>query len=161
MEILLFAIVTAICLVFPSFGDLRERMLYTAPIIVIHVMWGAYLWTSGMYTDRFLVCFWIIQMLIYITLNSMSIWGGGDSDLYMLLGDICMVACNGAYPTTVGMCVCISLAAGLILSIIIGRFEFACKGEAFKKDSGLAVAPGMAVVMIVLLIKFLIGTVIV
>lgn len=70
-------------------------------------------------------------------------------------------ACNGADPTTVGMCVCISLATGLILSIIIGRFEFACKGEAFKKDSGLAVAPGMAVVMIVLLIKFLIGTVIV
>ena len=161
MEVMLFAIITAICLVFASFGDLRERMVYTAPIIVIHVMWGAYLWTSGMYTDRFLVCFWIIQMLIYITLNSMSIWGGGDSDLYMLLGDICMVACNGADPTTVGMCVCISLAAGLILSIIIGRFEFACKGEAFKKDSGLAVAPGMAVVMIVLLIKFLIGTVIV
>ena len=74
---------------------------------------------------------------------------------------ICMVACNGADPTTVGMCVCISLATGLILSIIIGRFEFVCKGEAFKKDSGLAVAPGMAVVMIVLLIKFLIGTVIV
>ena len=161
MEILLFAIVTAICLVFASFGDLRERMVYTAPIIAIHIMWGVYLWISGMYNERFLVCFWIIQMLIYITLNCMSIWGGGDSDLYMLLGDICLLACNRANVTTVGMCVCISLATGLILSIIIGRFEFACKGEAFKKDSGLAVAPGMAVVMIVLLIKFLIGTVIV
>ena len=161
MEILLFAIVTAICLVLASFEDLRERMVYTAPIIAIHIMWGVYLWTSGMYTERFLVCFWIIQMLIYITLNCMSIWGGGDSDLYMLLGDICLVTCNGANVTIVGMCVCISLATGLILSIIIGRFEFACKGEAFKKDSGLAVAPGMAVVMIVLLIKFLIGTVIV
>ena len=100
-------------------------------------------------------------MLIYITLNCMSIWGVGDSDLYMLLGDICLLACNGANVTIVGMCVCISLAAGLILSIIIGRFEFACKGEVLEKDSGLAVAPGMAVVMIVLLIKFLIGTVIV
>lgn len=161
MEVMLFAIITAICLVFASFGDLRERIVYTAPIIAIHIMWGVYLWTSGMYTERFLVCFWIIQMLIYITLNCMSIWGGGDSDLYMLLGDICLLACNRANVTTVGMCVCISLATGLILSIIIGRFEFACKGEAFKKDSGLAVAPGMAVVMIVLLIKFLIGTVIV
>ena len=161
MEVMLFAIVTAICLVLASFEDLRERMVYTAPIIAIHIMWGVYLWTSGMYTERFLVCFWIIQMLIYITLNCMSIWGVGDSDLSMLLGDICLLACNGANVTTVGMCVCISLATGLILSIIIGRFEFACKGEAFKKDSGLAVAPGMAVVMIVLLIKFLIGTVIV
>ena len=161
MEILLFAIVTAICLVFASFGDLRERMVYTAPIIAIHIMWGVYLWTSGMYTERFLVCFWIIQMLIYITLNCMSIWGGGDCDLYMLLGDICLLACNRANVITVGMCVCISLATGLILSIIIGRFEFACKGEVLEKDSGLAVAPGMAVVMIVLLIKFLIGTVIV
>ena len=161
MEVMLFVIATLICLVFASFGDLRERMVYTAPIIAIHIMWCVYLWTSGMYTERFLVCFWIIQMLIYISLNSMSIWGGGDSDLYMLLGDICMVACHGADATTVGMCVCISLAAGLILSIIIGRFEFAYKGETFEKDSGLAVAPGMAVVMIVLLIKFLIGTVIV
>ena len=161
MEVMLFAIITAICLVFASFGDLRERMLYTAPIIAIHIMWGVYLWTSGMYTERFLVCFWIIQMLIYITLNCMSIWGVGDSDLYMLLGDICLLACDGANVTIVGMCVCISLAAGLILSIIIGRFEFACKGEVLEKDSGLAVAPGMAVVMIVLLIKFLIGTVIV
>lgn len=161
MEVMLFVIATVICLVFASFGDLRERMVYTAPIIAIHIMWGVYLWTSGMYTERFLVCFWIIQILIYISLNSMSIWGGGDSDLYMLLGDVCMVACNGADATKVGMCVCISLAAGLILSIIIGRFEFAYKGETFEKDSGLAVAPGMAVVMIVLLMKFLIGMVIV
>lgn len=161
MEVMLFVIATVICLVFASFGDLRERMVYTAPIIALHIMWGVYLWTSGMYTERFLVCFLIIQMFIYITLNSISIWGGGDSDLYMLLGDICMVACNGADASTVGMCVCISLAAGLILSIIIGRFEFAYKGETLEKDSGLAVAPGMAVVMIVLLIKFLIGTVIV
>ena len=46
MEVMLFAIITAICLVFASFGDLRERMLYTAPIIVIHVMWGVYLYTG-------------------------------------------------------------------------------------------------------------------
>ena len=161
MEVMLFAIVTAICLVLASFEDLRERMVYTAPIIAIHIMWGVYLWTSGMYTERFLVCFWIIQMLIYITLNCMSIWGGGDSDLYMLLGDICLLACNRANVTTVGMCVCISLATGLILSIIIGRFEFACKGEAFKKDSGLAVAPGMAVVVVGLVGEVLIGRVIV
>lgn len=161
MEITLFVIATVICLVFTGFGDLRERMVYTAPIIAIHILWGVYLWTSGMYSERFLVCFWIMQTIIYITLNSMSIWGGGDSDLYMLLGDICMVACDGADAAMVGIIICISLAAGLILSIFIGRFEFAYKGEALGSDSGLAVAPGMAVVMIVLLIKFWIGAVIV
>lgn len=160
MEITLFVIATIICLAFASFGDLRERMIYTAPIISIHVMWAVYLWFSGMYAEHFLIVFWISQLIIYITLNCMSVWGGGDSDLYMLLGDICLLACKGASAETVGITICLSLAAGLILSILVGKVEFWHKGEILEKDSSLAVAPGMAIIMTVLLIKACIGMVI-
>ena len=160
MEITLFVIATIICLAFAGFGDSRERMIYTAPIIAIHVMWAMYLWFSGMYAEHFLIAFWVAQLIIYITLNCMSIWGGGDSDLYMLLGDICLLACNGASAETVGITICLSLAAGLMLSILVGRVEFWHKGETFGKDSSLAVAPGMAIIMTVLLVKAWIGMVV-
>jgi len=153
MEITIFVIITVICLAFTSFGDLRDRMIYTAPIIALHVLWALYLWSSGMYTSQFLMAFWTAQLVVYITLNCMNVWGGGDSDLYMLLGDICLVACKGASPETVAITICISLVAGLVVAILIGKIEFWHKGNKLQRDSSLAVAPGLAVVMTVLLAK--------
>ena len=161
MEITIFVIATVICLAFTSFGDLRDRMIYTAPIIALHVLWALYIWAGGIYAEHFLIAFWSAQLVLYISLNCMNVWGGGDSDLYMLLGDICLLACNGASPEVVGITICISLALSLVIAILIGKIEFCHKGEALQRDSSLAVAPGLAVVMTVLLAKAWTGMVIV
>lgn len=136
--------------------DIRERMVYTAPIIVLHAAWSIYLAAMTDWGNMFLCLFWIIHLIIYILLNKFQIWGGGDSDLFLLSADLCLVAGPVVSAYSIAVRECMLLASGLALAMGIGYVEAEVKGEKMKGSREMAVVPGMAVVMMVFIMKGLV-----
>ena len=150
------AVFTLIYLVLAAFMDLKERLIFVFPIVVLHALWSTYLLFSGVYDSTFLSVYWIVNLIVYLLLNHFGIWGGGDSDLFLLMGNVCLGAgatMNG-YMATILECMC--LCVGLGISMGISRIEAGIKKEQMTLDRGVAVVPGVAVVMTVLLVKGLI-----
>ena len=140
--------------------DLRERMVYVVPIIVLNAVWSVYLLCMGEWDTRFLALNWILHLLIYIGMNHWNIWGGGDSDLFMLFGNICLFSTMVKSGYSIVIWECIFLCAGLILSIFINQVEKWIIGEKYKSKNGVAVIPGIAIVMIGLLVGGLYGRIV-
>lgn len=146
-------IVTILYLLLASKRDLKERMVFTVPLTVLHVMWSLYLWIGMTWSDHFLCLFWLAHLMIYVLFNHFEIWGGGDSDLFLLFGDVCLATGSIMNGYSIAIKECIALCIGLILSIVISRIEASVKEEEMTKQRSVAVVPGMAAVMIALLMK--------
>lgn len=131
--------------------DLKERMVYTFPIILLHLMWSVYLVFSGFYSGEFLAVYWICHLIIYIFLNHFHIWGGGDSDLLILFSDMCLLGIQTENIYQFVFQECLWLIGGLVLSILIGRLEGRRKGYKCTLKTAVAVVPGVAIAMIFLL----------
>ena len=41
--------------------------------------------------NSFLCSFWLVHLIIYVVLNDFGVWGDGDSDLFLLMGNLCLV----------------------------------------------------------------------
>ena len=150
---LILAVFSIVYLVVAAFMDLKERMIFVFPIVVLQMLWSTYLLFSGAYDGTFLTIYWIVNLIIYLLLNHFEIWGAGDSDLFLLMGNVCLVASENMNGYMATISECIVLCAGLGLSIGISRIEAGIKKEKVTLNRGVAVVPGIAVVMIVLLIK--------
>lgn len=147
------SVLTLIYLVVASVTDLKERMILVFPIVLLQGFWSVYLLMCGSYDSTFLTIFWLVNLIVYLLLNHFGIWGGGDSDLFLLMGSICLAAGAQMNGYAVVILECIYLCAGLGLSIGISRIEAGVKGEKMSLNRGVAVVPGVAIVMIALLIK--------
>ena len=150
---LVLAALTIIYLVWAAVMDLKERMIYVFPVLILHVAWSSYLLFSGIYSAEFISIFWLINLIVYLILNKFGIWGGGDSDVLLLFGNIVLEsgAMSNGYGVAITECLC--LCAGLGMSIGIGRIETGMKREDMKLKREVAVVPGMALTMTALLIK--------
>ena len=69
------------------------------------------------------------------------------------MGNVCLVASANMNGYMAAISECIVLCAGLGLSIGLSRIEAGIKKEKVTLNRGVAVVPGIAIVMIVLLIK--------
>lgn len=147
------AVMTTAYFITASRQDIRERMIYSVPIIVLHAAWSIYLAAVTDWENMFLCGFWMVHLIIYILLNKFQIWGGGDSDLFLLSADLCLVAGPVVSAYTIAVRECMCLAAGLALAVGIGYVEAEVKGEKMKGSREMAVVPGMAVVMTALIMK--------
>ena len=85
---LVLAVLTIIYLVVAVVMDLKERMIYVFPVMMLYVAWSSYLLFSGIYSAEFISIFWLINLIVYLIMNKLGIWGGGDSDLFLLFGNI-------------------------------------------------------------------------
>ena len=123
------AVFTLIYLVLAAFMDLKERMIFVFPIVVLHALWSTYLLFSGVYDSTFLSVYWIVNLIVYLLLNHFGIWGGGDSDLFLLMGNVCLGAgatMNGYMVTILEcMCLCVGLGISMITDYpLLGYFIF-------------------------------------
>jgi hypothetical protein len=66
---LVIVVITSILMLLSAQQDLKERMIYSIPIIVLHLVWSIYLWQSDEWSGEFLVVFWIMHLIIYVMLN--------------------------------------------------------------------------------------------
>jgi hypothetical protein len=74
----------------------------------------------------------------------------------MLFGDICLVASPALSGYVIAITECFWLVIGLITSIGIGHIESRIKHKEFKLSEEIAVVPGIALVMLALMIKGLV-----
>lgn len=153
---LILAVLSIVYLIVATVMDLKERMVFVFPAIALNALWSAYLLFSGSYDNTFLSVYWMVNLIVYLLLNHFGIWGGGDSDLFLLMANVCLAAGSVLNGYSAAFLECIYLCAGLGLSIGISRVEAGIKREKVTLNRGVAVAPGIAIVMIVLLLKGLI-----
>lgn len=146
-------IVTIIYLVFASITDLKERMIYTSPIAFLHMAWSVYFYMNLDISKRELVMVWIIQAAVYLTFYFIKIWGDGDTGLLLIFGDAMLA--SGVSMGWYGFLIktLLFFAFGLALSIVAGKAEFHLKSMDLNRHSELAVVPGLAAVMIGLLLE--------
>lgn len=158
--IFLAVIVTTAAFLIISFGtDLRERMIYVFPCIMLTLSWGL-MGLVGVHDMTFVMTIILLHMFVFFLMRILKVWGDGDSDMFLLYG-----AVYAAYAIPVlgthQMCgyfigEIIGLLVALIISLVIGFIEARIKKQKIEKGSSIAVVPGFAVVMIVLIIMTII-----
>ena len=77
MNVVIFAvlaIVTIAYLIVASVMDIKERMIYVFPAMVLHIAWSFYLLFASEYSADFISIFWLINLIVYLILNKFKIW---------------------------------------------------------------------------------------
>ena len=103
--------------------------------------------------NSFLCSFWLVHLIIYVVLNDFGVWGDGDSDLFLLMGNLCLVASKAVSTGVLVFRECFFLMLGLLAAIGIGVIEANWKKKKLKVTYEIAVAPGMAVAGTILILQ--------
>ena len=156
MNVVIFAVLAIVTIAYlnvASVMDIKERMIYVFPAMVLHIAWSFYLLFASEYSADFISIFWLINLIVYLILNKFKIWGAGDSDMFLLFGNICLASGLMTNGYVAAITECLYLCAGLGVSIGISRIEAAIKKEDIKLKREVAVVPGIALIMCVILMK--------
>ena len=136
--------------------DLKERMIYAFPCMTLIAFWTV----LGVISTGQFVLIGIavsVHLAIYFALKITGIWGDGDSDVFMLYGIIFMtMMLTGKYEigvTTYMILELIGMVCALIISFIVALIEARIKGQKLTKKSSVAVVPGFAVVIVLMVVK--------
>ena len=148
------SMISIVIMIWSAIQDIRERMVYVFPIIMLHIMWSIYLYGFTNYSKMLLVTFWMIHLVLYVLLNKCAIWGGGDSDMLLVFADIVWVTSVSMNGYSLAIRECLYLIVGLICSIAIGIVEGKVRKQEVKGTNEIAVIPGLSLVMILLMIQY-------
>ena len=157
---IILALVTVIEIVLTARMDIKERKIYTFPIFMISLSWLSYLFSTREYTWQFLLCYGIFNLSAWLLFNQIKMWGEGDSDLFLALSNILLATVGNVGGCTILFLECMSLIYVMAMAICIGFIESRVKKEKLNLHSKVAVAPGFAVVIIVILVVGVIGRII-
>lgn len=85
---LILSIVTGIYLILSSVRDLKERMIYSFPAVVLALAWGIY--SVELYENEygFLLGAWVATVVLWFLFKRFSIWGEGDNDVFLLFAGV-------------------------------------------------------------------------
>lgn len=149
MEIyhIILAVCTGIYLVLCAWWDLKDRMIYTFPCMMLTGLWVGYCIMVGEVEAKVLLAYIVLFSVFYITFALTKAWGGGDSDLLLLFGAVYLAQMKGGFSLLDISSQCISIAIILVIAALVGFVEAKLKGERLEKDSAIAIAPGYAVVI--------------
>ena len=148
-----FAIGSAIYLLHAAYMDVKERMIYSFPAILLTMVWSVYLLLDGNWNGYVLSAFWILHLIGYLIMNRLHIWGAGDSDLFLLFANLVMLQARGNNLYQTLMFECVALVIAMVLSLVIGAVEFQVKHKKWELKGKVAVVPGCSVVMMLLLVS--------
>ena len=154
---MILAIVTIIYLFLSAGMDLRERKIYSFPGIMLSLSWLSYLFSTGEHTCQFLVCYTVFHATIWFLLNHFKVWGAGDSDVFLILGNVLLALTGTISGWRIIFLECIALISILTIAIIVGFIESKIKKTEFSLKTKAAVVPGFTVVISVLLATGIIG----
>jgi len=144
---IILAVCTGIYLILCAWWDLRDRMIYTFPCMMLTWLWVGYCVMSGEVEPKVLLAYIVLFSVFYITFALTKAWGGGDSDLLLLFGAVYLAQMKGGFSLADISSQCISIAIILLIAALVGFVEAKIKGEKLEKDSSIAIAPGYAVVI--------------
>ena len=151
---LLLSLITGAIVLWSAMQDIKERMIYVFPVTMFHIMWSIYLYGFTDYSKILLVIFWIVHLVLYVLLNKCAVWGGGDSDMFLVFVDIVWVTSAVTNGYSLAIRECLYLILGLMFSIVIGFIEGKLRNQKVKKSNEIAVIPGLSLVMIFLMVQY-------
>ena len=144
--------ITVIILTLVAAQDFRERMIYSFPVLILTVIWMIYSIFFYWGRMRFVVLTWEIKVVLYMAYKIFHIWGDGDSDVFLLFTGIILCTFKIDNLLQFGFLICVFLVAAQLISLIAGVIEAGIKNRKLNRDSGLAVVPGFAMVLIIMII---------
>ena len=144
--------ITVIILTLVAAQDFRERMIYSFPVLILTVIWMIYSIFFYWGRMRFVVFAWAITVVLYMAYKIFHIWGDGDSDVFLLFTGIILCTFKIDNLLQFGFLICVFLVAAQRISLIAGVIEAGIKNRKLNRDSGLAVVPGFAMVLIIMII---------
>ena len=149
---LILSIVTGIYLILSSVRDLKERMIYTFPAIVLALAWGIH--SVEFYANEygFLLGAWIATVVLWFLFRRFSIWGEGDNDVFLLLAGVLL--CTLRFRTVPFLIFAASnlLALTQIGAVLVSLIEAKVKKEKVTSQSKIAVVPGLCIVVLGILL---------
>ena len=154
---MIIAIVTIIEFVMMARMDIKERKIYTFPMIMLSIAWLSYLFSTEEYAWQFLVCYTLFNLSSKFLFNRMKIWGAGDSDAFLVLSNVLLAVTGPVSGWMILFLECIAIMGVMAAAIVIGFVESKIKKEKLNLKSKVAVVPGFAVVITVLLIIGVVG----
>lgn len=144
--------ITVIILTLVAAQDFRERMIYSFPVLILTVIWMIYSIFFYWGRMRFVVFAWAITVVLYMAYKIFHIWGDGDSDVFLLFTGIILCTFKIDNLLQFGFLICVFLVAAQLISLIAGVIEAGIKNRKLNRDSGLAVVPGFAMILIIMII---------
>ncbi|MDD3240014.1 MAG: hypothetical protein PHW47_08025 [Lachnospira sp.] len=148
---LVLSVATLVYGILSAMQDLKERMIYSFPCYVLTIFWGIYIWRMHQMSPVYLICFWVIHIVIYLCMNHFKIWGGGDSDFLFLFANVFLAIIGKGNVSAMAFMECMCLIVALSNSTWIGYLEGKVKKKKINLNSEVAVVPGFVVVMALLL----------
>ena len=138
--------------------DLRERMIYAFPCMTLIALWTVLgVISTGQYMLIGIAV--SVHLAIYFALKIIGIWGDGDSDVFLLYGIIFMtMMLTDKYEIGVTMYMILELIGmvfALLVSFVVALIEAKIKGQKLTKKSSVAVVPGFAVVIVLMVLKII------
>ena len=156
-EVMLITVAITVAFMVLCFAtDLRERMIYAFPCMTLITLWAV---LCAISTGQFVMIGIAVSvhLAIYLALKITGIWGDGDSDVFLLYGMIFMtMMLTGKYEIGITMYMILEIIVmvfALIVSFVVALIEAKIKGQKLTKESSVAVVPGFAVVIILMVVK--------
>ena len=151
------ALATMLYLLLSAYMDFKERAVYSFPGIMLIITWYAAVFFNLKYDWKFVTLYALTNIVLWFFFNRYHIWGAGDSDIFLLMSAIIIAIMPESAMYMLLVYECNSLISVLLIAIGCGVVEAAIKGTSLNLKSGLAVVPGFAAVIGLLLCKGFMG----
>lgn len=152
MTYLILSLSTIPVLIFLSVQDFKERMIYSFPVLFLSGGWAMY--SVMLYRDNLMLLIpaWTMTIALYAAYKVWSVWGDGDSDMFLLFTGIILCTFDIRNMLQFGFMISIFLVIAQVVALISGIIEAAIKKRKLDRHSDLAVVPGFAVILIMVII---------
>lgn len=152
MTYLILSLSTIPVLIFLSVQDFKERMIYSFPVLFLSGGWAMY--SVMLYRDNLMLLIpaWTMTIALYAAYKVWSVWGDGDSDMFLLFSGIILCTFDIRNMLQFGFMISIFLVIAQVVALISGLIEAAIKKRKLDRHSDLAVVPGFAVILITVII---------
>lgn len=152
MTYLILSFATIPVLIFLSVQDFKERMIYSFPVLFLSGGWAMY--SVMLYRDNLMLLIpaWTMTIALYAAYMVWSVWGDGDSDMFLLFTGIILCTFDIRNMLQFGFMISIFLVIAQVVALISGLIEAAIKKRKLDRHSDLAVVPGFAVILITVII---------
>ena len=149
LEITIIITLIYMCVCFAT--DMKDKYVFTFPAIILAIAWfeaGPKMFEGGREINIAIV----INIIVYLLLRVIKVWGDGDSDIFILFA-----AVYGTYYLSLGIDFGVlgfvmgemgCLLASLVLSLLLGLAEAWSKKEKISGDTRIAVVPGFCITVI-------------
>ena len=152
MIYILLGIISIPVLVFLAAQDIKERMIYSFPVLILSACWAVY--SAYLYRNNpaFIMAAWLITAALYIAYRVFSVWGDGDSDMFLLFTGIILCSFEINNVLQFMFILSVSLVFSQLLALLGGIMEAKLKKMKLTRHSGIAVVPGFSVILMIAIV---------